>query len=241
MSACAVVAEPQLASPELALVDPALAAELRRELRPSEGVRHLPRARVEEVPVAIEASMLEEPIVPDAPYVEQGAEHFQDDDYALAFVEEAGAQETPAATAASAPSSHYPVLPAPELDDANGTDVALRQIRARLTEEMPACEPKAPPPVHDRVGGKRGLCARDPRTRHSVAGGRLPDPARLLSCPRETPLRSRKAWSHSTRAWVTRTGVSRRVVAYSVRAWISPTRWWLLLACMARVAIARED
>ena len=140
MSACAVVAEPQLASPELALVDPALAAELRRELRPSEGVRHLPRARVEEVPVAIEASMLEEPIVPDAPYVEQGAEHFQDDDYALAFVEEAGAQETPAATAASAPSSHYPVLPAPELDDANGTDAALRQIRARLTEEVPARE-----------------------------------------------------------------------------------------------------
>ena len=137
MSACAVVAEPQLTSPELALVDPALAAELRRELRPSEGIWHLPRARVEAILVEIEASVLEERMVPDAP---SRAE--QDDDQVLEFVEEAAEEEAPAVTAASAPSSHYPVLPAPESDDANATDVALRQIRARLTEQVSASEPR---------------------------------------------------------------------------------------------------
>ena len=56
-------------------------------------------------------------------------------DYIVEVVEQAPApsQQT---------SSHYPVLPEPDEEATEETDAALRRIRERLTEELPASERK---------------------------------------------------------------------------------------------------
>jgi hypothetical protein len=134
-----VVAEFPLASPELALVDADLAAELRRGLRPVEDAWLRPRLNAEAAPAAIEEDAPPQPVVADEPSLAESrdSEHLHDHDYIVEVVEQAPApsQQT---------SSHYPVLPAPEPEEGaiEETDAALRRIRERLTEEVPASERK---------------------------------------------------------------------------------------------------
>lgn len=103
-----VVGESPLASPELALVDPWLAAELRRSLRPAEDWLR-PRASLAEAPAAIEDDPPLQPVFADEPEdAEAGdAEYLHDYDYIVEVVEQTPAQSKQT-------SSHYPVLPAPE-------------------------------------------------------------------------------------------------------------------------------
>ena len=134
-----VIGESPLASPELALVDPWLAAELRRSLRPAEDTWLRHRANLAEAPAAIEEVAPVEPVFADEPAdAESGdAEHLYDFDHIVEVVEHTPAQSKQT-------SSHYPVLPAPEHEEEaiEETDAALRRIRERLTEELPASERK---------------------------------------------------------------------------------------------------
>ena len=134
-----MVGESPLASPELALVDPWLAAELRRSLRPAEDTWLRHRASLAEAPAAIEDDAPLQPVFADDPEdAESGdAEYLHDYDYIVEVVEETPAQSKQT-------SSHYPVLPAPEREEEaiEETDAAFRRIRERLTEELPASERK---------------------------------------------------------------------------------------------------
>ena len=107
-----MVGQSPLASPELALVDPWLAAELRRSLRPAEDTWLRHRASLAEAPAAIEEDAPRQPVFADDPDdAESGdAEHLQDYDYIVEVVEQTPAQGTQT-------SSHYPVLPAPEREE----------------------------------------------------------------------------------------------------------------------------
>jgi hypothetical protein len=82
-----------LASPELALVDADLAAELRRALRPVEETLLRPRMSVEAAPAAVEEDALTEPVVADElPLVEsQDSDNLPDIDYIVEVAEEAPA------------------------------------------------------------------------------------------------------------------------------------------------------
>lgn len=153
-----------VASPELALVDPGLAEELRRSLSPAEHTWLRPRSDVEEYPDAteVEAPQLvstDEPRVPatrdaehpdheeyvvawavepTSPQSRQGeAEHVVDDESIVDLVEPIAAQSRPS-------NSHYPILPAPEpeAEATNETEAALQRIRERMTEELPASRRK---------------------------------------------------------------------------------------------------
>lgn len=119
-----------LASPELALVDADLAAELRRGLRLVEDSEPHPRSSFEETPVAGEEDASPQPVV-DEPSVEESerTERLDDVDY----VDEV--EETPPQDQET--SSHYPVLPAPEpgAESTDDTDAALRRIRERLDDD----------------------------------------------------------------------------------------------------------
>ena len=134
-----VIGESSLASPELALVDPWLAAELRRSLRPAENTWLRPRASLAEAPAAIEEDPPLQPVLADETEdAESGdAEHLPDYDYTVEVVEQTPAQRKQT-------SSHYPVLPAPEREEEaiEETDAAFRRIREPLTEELPASERK---------------------------------------------------------------------------------------------------
>jgi hypothetical protein len=161
-----VVGESPLASPELALVDADLAAELRRGLRPVVDTWLRPRVSAEEASAAIEEApqlvVADEPPLAESP----DSEDFYGHDYIVEDVpvQPVVADEPPLAESrdrehfhdddyivevveqAPAPSkqtsSHYPVLPELEEEATEETDAALRRIRERLTEELPATERK---------------------------------------------------------------------------------------------------
>jgi hypothetical protein len=129
-----VVGDAPLASPELALVDAALAAELRLSLRPVEDSWLRPPASLEEARAAVQEVAPDRPDVADELGEAQAgnADQLHEYDYIVEAIE-----HTPAESRRT--SSHYPVLPAPEPDEAaiEQTDAALRQIRERLTDESP--------------------------------------------------------------------------------------------------------
>ncbi len=81
-----------LASPELALVDADLAAELRRGLRPPEETWLRPRVRAEATPAATEKALTEPVVADELPLVEsQESDNLPDLDYIVEVVEEAPA------------------------------------------------------------------------------------------------------------------------------------------------------
>lgn len=139
-----------VASPELALVDADLAAELRRGLRAAEDTRLRPRMSVDEAPAAIEEDAPPEPVVADElPLAELlEGEHLPDLDYIVEAVEEAPApiedldyivEPVEQAPARSQPTrSYYPALPEPEEGAIEETDAVLRRMREHMTEELPA-------------------------------------------------------------------------------------------------------
>lgn len=104
-----LVGEAPLVSPELALVDAELAAELRRTLSPVEDSWLRPPARVEDASAESEkdaSAQLES--VDDSGHTEsRDAEQLLGDEYIVSTPEHAPAVEL-------RPSSHDPVLPAPE-------------------------------------------------------------------------------------------------------------------------------
>ena len=128
-----MVAEFPLASPELALVDADLAAELRRGLRPVEDAWLRPRLNAEAAPAAIEEDAPPQPVVANEPPRAESREskNLPDLDYIVEVVEQppAPSEQT---------SSHYPVLPEPGEEAMEETDAALRRIREHMTEELPA-------------------------------------------------------------------------------------------------------
>ena len=132
-----VVGEFPLASPELALVDADLAAELRRGLRPVEDSWLRPRVRAVEAPAPIEEDAPPQPVVADElPLAEsRESEGLPDLDYRVEVVD-----QPPAPTEQTR--SHYPVLPEPGEEAMDETDAALRLIREHMTEELPASERK---------------------------------------------------------------------------------------------------
>ena len=123
--------ESSYASPELALVDAVLAAELRRSLRLVEDSWVPPRVPVEEVPTAIEE---DEPAQQDlgdvlGEVLSREVEPLVDDDYIVEVIDDT------APTQHANP--HYPVLPSPRSggEAIEDTDAALRQIRERMVDE----------------------------------------------------------------------------------------------------------
>ena len=119
------------ASPELALVDADLAAELRLGLRPVVDTWLSPRANGQETRAAIEEDALVELdlTAEQRDSSPADAEPLDNDDCIVGVIEQVPvtSRET---------SSHYPALPAPEPEDetVEETDAALRRIRERLTE-----------------------------------------------------------------------------------------------------------
>ena len=109
-----------LASPELALVDADLAAELRRTLSPVEDSWPRPPSHVENAPAEAE----EDAPAPlesagDSGHAEsRDAEQLHDDEHVVSTSEQTPAEALP-------PSSYFPVLPAPEPEDAAFEDSPL--------------------------------------------------------------------------------------------------------------------
>ena len=124
-----VVAFP-LASPELALVDAVLAAELRQGLRPVEDSWLRPGLSFEGAPAANGEDAPPEQMVDELSVAD--SEPAEVLDYVVE-VEETPPQGQEA-------SSHYPVLPAPEpgAESTDDTDAALRRIRERLDGDASA-------------------------------------------------------------------------------------------------------
>jgi hypothetical protein len=124
-AAANLLAEAPLASPELALVDPELAAELRTTLGSEE--RWLrPMARADDN--AVDASALW-----DVAEILREAEAAAPERLLVDAHPSMTAEQT---RAEAQTRSHYPVLPASETDAeaTDATDVALRRIRESLTE-----------------------------------------------------------------------------------------------------------
>jgi hypothetical protein len=119
-----------LASPELALVDADLAAELRRGLRLVEDSEPRPRASLEEAPAADGTDGSPQRVVDEPSVAESERAERVDDDVYVVEVEETPPQ-------GQGTSSHYPVLPAPEpgAESTDDTDAALRRIRERLDDD----------------------------------------------------------------------------------------------------------
>ncbi len=142
--------ESSCTSPELALVDAVLAAELRRGLRLVEDSWVPPRAPVEEAPTAIEEDEPAEPdpgdVLGEAAFEEVeplGDDYIVDvihDDYAVEVIDADYMVEVIDDTApAQHANPHYPVLPSPRSgEEAIETDAALRQIRERMVDDTPA-------------------------------------------------------------------------------------------------------
>jgi hypothetical protein len=137
-----VVGESPLASPELALVDAALATELRRSLCPVEDSSMRPRERFEEAPPAFEDDTPVQREVADEGGHAEAGDADQLHDYIVDSIEHTPAQS-------QRTSSHYPVLPAPEVERyeeaIEETDAVLRRIRTRLTDESPASDESPAP------------------------------------------------------------------------------------------------
>lgn len=77
-----MVGELPLASPELALVDATLAAELRRSLRPVEDSWLRPRASSKDAPAVLEDAPVQRDFADELGETESGdSEHFSDDEY----------------------------------------------------------------------------------------------------------------------------------------------------------------
>ena len=145
--------ESSYASPELALVDAVLAAELRRSLRLVEDSWVPPRVPVEEAPTAIEevpTAVEEAPTVieEDEPAeqdlggvlgraVPREVEPFGNDDYIVEVIDDDYIVEVSDDTSAQHANPHYPVLPSPKSgqEGIEETDAALRQIRERMVDE----------------------------------------------------------------------------------------------------------
>jgi hypothetical protein len=119
-----------LASPELALVDADLAAELRKSLHSFEDSSPRAGASFAEAPRTIEEDT---PIrqVPHERWDEQVVGHLRAPAYSAELVEQI---PTPTTT------SSYPVLPALETEETGieATQAALKRIRDRLTDESRA-------------------------------------------------------------------------------------------------------
>ena len=102
----------QLASPELALVDPELAAELRSTLSPVEDRWLRPPARVEDASAESEDPPVR--LADDAGYAaSRDTQRLHDDEFIVATPPEQTPAEEPRL------SSHYPVLPAPKPEEAS--------------------------------------------------------------------------------------------------------------------------
>jgi hypothetical protein len=127
-----LIGEAPLASPELALVDAALAAELRRSLSPVEDTRLRPLARLDEVAAVREEDAPAQRDFGDDLRPEQAgdAQHSRASEHSAEVSE-----QTP--THIERPSSHYPLLPPLEPDERaiEETETALRRIRERPTDE----------------------------------------------------------------------------------------------------------
>jgi hypothetical protein len=132
--------ESSYASPELALVDAVLAAELRRSLRLVEDSWVPPRVPVEEVPTAIEEDEPAQQDLGDVLVVEASreVEPLGDDDYIVEVIDDDYMVEVIDDTAPTQHANpHYPVLPSPRSGEEaiEETDAALRQIRERMVDE----------------------------------------------------------------------------------------------------------
>jgi hypothetical protein len=126
-----VVGESPLASPELALVDADLAAQLRRSLDPVEHTWLRPRATLEGAPAAIEKAPVQLEFADERRREQAGdAQHFRDFGHSAEVIE-----QTP--TQSELPRAHYPLLPPLEPDERaiEETEGALRRIRERPTNE----------------------------------------------------------------------------------------------------------
>jgi hypothetical protein len=116
-----------LASPELALVDADLAAELRKSLSPFEDSSLRAGARFAEAPTTIEEDATVRQVA-DELWDEHVVGHLRDPEYSVELIEQIPAHTT---------TSSYPVLPALETQETGieATQAALRRIRERLTDE----------------------------------------------------------------------------------------------------------
>jgi hypothetical protein len=139
-----VVGDSAVASPELALVDADLAAELRRGLRAVEDSWVRLRVSVEEAPAAIEEVPPPQPVVADEPLWTESreSEHLPELDYIVQVVEEA-----PAAIEEESP---QPVR-ADELalaESRETEDLPVLDFIVEVVEEAPvAVEEEPPQPV----------------------------------------------------------------------------------------------
>jgi hypothetical protein len=131
-----VVGESLLASPELALVDPWLAAELRRSPDHADHVGLDPHARVEEASATVEAKADDAHVplvVADDPGEARSdeSEHVHEESIIVEVVEQTPERDPQT-------SSHYPALPSPEPDDdaVDETAAALARIRERLNGDV---------------------------------------------------------------------------------------------------------
>ena len=124
-----VVSESPLASPELALVDAVLAAELRLGLCPVEDSSLPPRTSFAEAAVAIEKDT---PVQSEFAEDDQpgDAQYLRESEHRVEVIERTPGQS-------QGTSSHYPLLPAlePEEEAIQETEAALRRIRERPTDE----------------------------------------------------------------------------------------------------------
>jgi len=125
-----LLGEAQLASPELALVDAELAAELRSALIPVEDRWLRPLAPVVQAPAESgEDSPAQLQSADDAGHAESRDAEQLHDEFIVSTPERAPADELRS-------NSHYPVLPSPEPDAeaTDAADAAFRRIRERLAE-----------------------------------------------------------------------------------------------------------
>jgi hypothetical protein len=191
-----VVGESPVASPELALVDPELAKELRRSLSHVADTWLRPRANVEEAFDAMDEDP-PLPVSPDEPGNPESrdAEHLHHDECVVDGIVElpsAQSQQTdgeqgaddeymadviapehlaldeyivdtvePTAARNQRTSSNYPDLPAPGPEERGfeETEAALRGIRERMTEELPAAPKRKLRRRFTFASGVGALCA----------------------------------------------------------------------------------
>jgi hypothetical protein len=142
-----VVCHSTLASPELALVDAVLAAELRRTLAPIDDMRLPPLGSAEEPRTAIEvveAAAIEDieellyPADDDAPVLPDLDESRDELSEPVIAAEDILEVIDKTVEREPEPRSHFPSLPAATQEAIEHMDAALREIRERLTRQSPA-------------------------------------------------------------------------------------------------------
>ena len=166
-----------LASPELALVDAELAAQLRRTLGPVEDSWPLPPARVEDASAESEKDAPAQlKSADDAGHAEsRDVEQLHDDEYIVSTPEQTPAEDI-------RPSSHYPVFFVPESEEAAVEDSAPLQL-VGFDEASTESDDDAPLSV-----GRR----RRPSMR-SLAPSNSPATKTSSRCPSRLPSRSSAA------------------------------------------------